>query len=147
MSFTGSDDISKIRSYYLKGSSDTKSANELMNATTGKTEALYKAYNGTAWGFKAKHSANPVKKLEYVKKGLALLNEAVLADAINVEIRFLRFSVEENIPSIVSFKSHVEADKKMIIGSLSPTHAFYSTMKAYMLKSKNLTEEEKKKLR
>ncbi|MFM6984708.1 MAG: hypothetical protein ACKOXF_11295 [Chitinophagaceae bacterium] len=147
MSMASDNTLENVRAHYLKGSTDSKSAESLKTLTSGKTEAIYKAYHGVAWGFMAKHSNNPVNKLDYVKKGLAFLNDAVLADAINVEIRFLRFSVEENIPSIVSFTSHVKGDKAMILTNLTSSHAFYKTMKAYLQQSKSLTEAEKKSIK
>ncbi len=147
MSMASDTTLETARAYYLKGGTDSKSAESLKTLTTGKTEAIYKAYNGVAWGFLAKHNSNPVNKLSYVKKSLSLLNDAVLADAINVEVRFLRFSVEENIPSIVSFTSHVSGDKAMILNNLLPSHAFYKTMKAYLQQSKSLTEAEKKSIK
>jgi len=147
MSMASDNTLETARAYYLKGGTDSKSAESLKTLTTGKTEAIYKAYNGVAWGFLAKHNNNPVNKLSYVKKSLSLLNDAVLADAINVEVRFLRFSVEENIPSIVSFTSHVAGDKAMILNNLLPSHAFYKSMKAYLQQSKNLTEAEKKSIK
>lgn len=147
MALTTDTTLESARAYYLKGSSDSKSAESLKTLTSGKKEAIYKAYHGVAWGFMAKHSNNPVNKLDYVKKSLSHLNDAVLTDATNVEVRFLRFSVEENIPSIVSFTSHVTTDKAMILNNLLPSHAFYNTMKAYLKQSKSLTEAEKKSIK
>ncbi len=147
MSFTTASDLSSIRSAYLKGSTDESSAESLMSLTNGKTDAIYKAYNGVAWGFKAKHSYNPVNKLDYVNKCIKLLNEAASAKSTDVEIRFLRFSVEENLPSIVSFTSHITDDKNYIISNLTSTHEFYSTIKGYMLKSKNVSAAERAKLK
>lgn len=147
LAFTGTSDVSNYRKLYLESVEKPASAESLLNSTQSSTDAIGKAYCGAAWALKAKHSSNPIKKLEHLKTGLAKLNDAVVSDAINVEIRFLRFSVEENIPSMVSFTSHIEDDKKMIIGALLPSHPFYSTIKAYMLKSKKLNETEKGKIR
>ncbi|HEY1045880.1 MAG TPA: hypothetical protein VGF79_05535 [Bacteroidia bacterium] len=147
LAFTGTSDVANYRKLYLESVEKPASAETLLSSTQSATEAIGKAYCGAAWALKAKHGNNPIKKLEHLKTGLTKLNDAVVSDAINVEIRFLRFSVEENIPSLVSFTSHIDDDKKMIIGALLPSHPFYSTIKSYMLKSKKLNASEKGKIR
>lgn len=147
LAFAAPSNLSQLRSEYLKAASDEDAAEKIIQLTEGKKEALSIAYRGAAWAIKAKHQFYPGTKLDYVKKGLKELNNAVTSDSKDVEIRFLRFSVEENIPGIVSFTSHVNADKKFILDNIKSTHAFYGTMKNYMLKSKNLSEAEKKKLK
>lgn len=147
LSFQDTGDISRVREYYLKAKDNSADADNLFNLTKDKTGSIYRAYQGTSWAFRAKHHSNPIKKLEYLRKGLEQLNNAVVSDAINVEIRFLRFSVEDNIPSMISFTSHLNEDKQMIIGSLLPSHPFYKTIKAYMAGCKRLSKEEKAKLR
>lgn len=141
--FTAPSNIAKLREEYLKAESNSSSAENLMKLTEGKTDALSKAYRGSAWAFKAKHHYNPVKKLEYVKTGLMTLNQSVTIDNQDVEVRFIRFSVEEHIPSIVSFTSHIKEDKKFILSNLKKTHPIFNTIKSYLLKSDNLSEEEK----
>lgn len=141
--FTAPGNIALLRDEYLKAESNSNAAENLMKLTEGKTDALSKAYRGSAWAFKAKHHFNPVKKLEYVKTGLLILNQAVNIDDKDVEVRFVRFSVEEHIPSMVSFTSHLKEDKKFILTNLKKTHPIFNTIKSYLLKSDNLSEEEK----
>lgn len=140
-------DIKTARDYYLKASDNKEFADKLKSFTESKINTpLMKAYNGVALAILAKHSWNPYTKLENVKSGLKNINEAVNSHSSDLEIRFLRFSVEENIPSVVPFTSHIDEDKKFILKNWNKNHEFYSTMSAYLKKSSKFTEEEKKKL-
>jgi hypothetical protein len=136
-------DIQTVRDYYSKASQNKNFTDSLYNLTKDKDQALMKAYHGCSWALKAKHHINPYKKLDYLKKGLELINSAVLLNAADIEIRFLRFSVEENIPSIISFKNHVDADKGMLLKNLNKTHPNYTNIVAYLKQSKSLSAAEK----
>jgi len=140
-------DNKTAREYYLKASEDKDYADKLKTFTQTRINTpLMQAYNGVALAILAKHSWNPYTKLEHVKSGLKNINDAVNTQNNDLEIRFLRFSVEENIPSVVPFTSHIQEDKKFILKNWNKTHEFYSTMSAYLKKSSQFTEEEKKKL-
>ncbi len=144
---TFSEELQTARTYYQQGKDNNTAAENLKTFTETKLDKpIFKAYNGVSYAMMAKHHWNPYKKLEFVNKGLELLNQAITANAADVEMRFLRFSVEENLPSVVSFTSHIQADKTYILANIKPTHAFYNTMKGYLKTSKNLSEAEKKKL-
>jgi hypothetical protein len=140
------DELNTARAYFQSGRDDKSAAEKLQTLTQGKETAIFKAYNGGAVAILAKHQSNPYKKIEYLKKGLKIINSAVLLDAADVEIRFVRFAVEENIPGFISFTSHIEADKKMLLSNLNSSHSNYKMIKAYLLKSTKLTEADKKKI-
>lgn len=140
------DELNTARIYFQNGRDDKSAAEKLQTLTQGKETAILKAYNGGAVAILAKHQSNPYKKIEYLKRGLKIINSAVLLDAADIEIRFVRFAVEENIPSFISFTSHIESDKKMLISNLNSSHSNYKMIKAYLLKSAKLSEADKKKI-
>ncbi|NQW42669.1 MAG: hypothetical protein HQ463_04465 [Bacteroidetes bacterium] len=146
-SFIPNSDLNIARNYYEKGSKEKSAAENLKTFTeTKSTQAIFKAYNGVAYALLAKHNWNPYKKLELVTKGIEKINSAVELSQSDVEIRFLRYSIEENLPAVVPFTSHLAADKKFILANLKSTHSYYLTIKAYLKTSKTITEAEKKKL-
>lgn len=146
LSSSSVDELNTARIYFQNGRNDKSAAEKLQTLTAGKESAILKAYNGAAVAILAKHSSNPYKKLEYLKKGLSIINNAVLQDAADLEIRFVRFAVEENIPNFVSFTSHLESDTKMLIKNLNSSHSNYKMIKAYLLKSAKISEADKKKI-
>lgn len=139
-------DIARARIYYLQAAGNETAANNLHDLTKNKTNEILNAYHGASLAIKAKYAWNPYKKLENVNAGLTILNKAVNAKSSDVEIRFLRFSVEENLPAIVPGVRHCDEDKKTILTNLKKEHPFYSTIRAYMLGSKLLSSDEKKKI-
>lgn len=77
--------------------------------------ALVTAYVGTLEALKAKHSWNPYNKVKYVKVAQKTLQKAVNMDKENMEIRFMRFSIEHFTPSFLGLSKNLDVDKKEII--------------------------------
>ena len=144
--FAASEDLNSARAYFQNSKDNQATAEKLQSLTQNQTSAVLKAYNGASFAILAKHQGNPYKKLEFLKKGLGIINSAVLLDADEIEIRYVRFAIEENIPNFVSFTSHIESDKKMLIGNLNSSHSHYKIIKAYLMKSKKISEADKKKI-
>jgi hypothetical protein len=95
------------------------------------TDSLYKSLtdikekNGITNGFvaallalKAKHAWNPYSKIKYLNRSEKVFKEAVTADPHNIEIRFMRFSIEHNVPSIIGFNKDLTVDAEAIITQL-----------------------------
>ena len=138
------------RRLYLEAVKTESAATQLEQQTRswqGK-EALMQAYQGVALALKAKYSYNPYTKVSAVKEGSALLNAAVNRSAADTEIRFLRYSVEVNTPSMVGISTHLASDKAHIL-AVPPvrTHALFSTIQGFMLSQNALSEAEKQKVR
>jgi len=66
----------------------------------------------------AKYTLNPISKLSYFRKGKQMLENAIHADAANIELRFLRFAVQTNIPFLLGYHGFIESDKKLLLESL-----------------------------
>jgi hypothetical protein len=136
--------LTEARKYFVEGAESKVSALTLKNITEKHASPIYKAYNGASYALLAKHYNNPYTKLESLKKGLKIINQAAEEDVNDIEIRFIRFSVEEHIPSFVSFTSHLAEDKARILSGIKNTHEHYEIMRSYLLKSKKLSDSEKK---
>ncbi len=80
---------------------------------------VFLAYQGTLDGLKAKHSWNPYSKIKYLNTAEKLLQNAVAADPQNIEIRFLRFSIEHNVPGFLGDNKNLVADREMMIKQLN----------------------------
>jgi hypothetical protein len=146
VSFIHVDEILELRTSFQKALTSSKSATDLNTLTAKQETAIKKAYHGVSYTLLGKHATNPIKKLEYLKKGLPILNQAVQDKPLDVEIRFLRFSVEENVPSFVQIERHVSTDKYFLVNNLKPSHTYYEFIKNYLKQSKSLTDLEKSKL-
>lgn len=139
-------DLKTAREFYLNAYKSKEAAIQLKDFTAAKQTACIEAYHGAALTFLAKHSFNPYKKLSYLNDGLKNLNSAVDKDSNDIEIRFLRFSTEENIPGFIPFTNHTKTDKAFLQKYFNATHPFYNTIRYYIQQSKSFTKEEKAKL-
>jgi hypothetical protein len=135
--------LSSLRTYYAEAQSKEASANALLKLTNQSNEPLMIAYNGAAYAFLANHYFNPYSKLSALTTGLDQINKAVNSANTDIEIRFIRFSIEENIPGFVPCTKHLATDKAFLLKNLSKQHSYFSTMKAYLLASAQLSAQEK----
>lgn len=76
---------------------------------------ISRGYRGMYYMLKARYSYNPVSKLSSFSKGRKLLEGAITSDPANVELRFLRLSVQLNAPSFLDYNDDIEQDKKTIV--------------------------------
>lgn len=76
------------------------------------------AYEASAKALLANYSWNPVSKISYLKESKVLLEEAVEKDMNNIEIRFLRFYIENSIPAILGLSKNLEEDKSVILKNI-----------------------------
>jgi hypothetical protein len=110
-------DIDKIRLDYIAAVNSSKKADVFYKQLKAipKPDALLLAYLGSAEALRAKHAFNPINKLAYLKQGSKTLENAVNTAPNNIEVRFLRFSLEHYIPSFLGYNKNLEADREKII--------------------------------
>ena len=77
-------------------------------------DALVLAYKGASEAIRAR-DASMFNKLTYVQDAAKTFEQAVGLDPQNPEIRFLRFSVESNLPAFLGLSKHVDEDKEMLL--------------------------------
>lgn len=110
-------------------------------------------YKGMADLMVCYHAFNPVTKLKYFYKGIHKLDKAIEDDKANVELRYLRFSVQCNVPPIVNYRANIDEDKSAIIGYLVKSSSkkadedLFNRMKEFMSTNKKCSKEEKEKLK
>ena len=81
----------------------------------GTKNPLIVGYIGTLEALKAKHSWNPYNKIRYVAMSQKTMKKAVEQDPNNLEIRFMRFSIQHYTPSFLGFSKDLEEDRKAIV--------------------------------
>lgn len=83
----------------------------------------YKANDAVVLGYKAAseaikaRDASMLNKLTYVQQAAQTFEQAVSLDPSNAEIRFLRFSVESNLPAFLGLSKHVDEDKAFLLAA------------------------------
>jgi len=64
------------------------------------------------------HSYNPVAKLKYFNEGKIYLEKAIAQASNNVELHFLRFTIQTNLPGFLGYKSNIEEDRSFILRTM-----------------------------
>ena len=130
-------DIQKIRTDYIAAVRNSSKANQLCKdlEKIKNPEALILAYLGSVQAIKAKHAWNPVSKMSYLKEGFENINKAVLKDPNQLEIRFLRFSLQFYVPAVLGYSKNLDTDKNKIITLIQHKNSTESALDNQILKN------------
>ena len=71
-------------------------------------------YMGVGKMMMARYYWNPYSKWKSFVNGRDMLDEAVAKDLKNIELRFLRLSVQMNVPSFLFYNEEIEGDTEYI---------------------------------
>jgi hypothetical protein len=115
--------IEKIRRLYLQSSNNYSKLDSLNYSLSNykKTNNLMSAYYGVNLILKSKYLKNPFKKIEYFEKGREILENAIIKEPDNIELIFLRYTVQKKTPSILMYKKDIEEDYQFIKSELDST--------------------------
>lgn len=113
--------LDEIRALFAISSVD-EAANKLLLSKT-KTADLKKdpvlyGYHGAALMTMANHYTWPSTKLNYFNRGKKKLEKAVNYDLRNVELRFIRYSVQRGAPMMLGYYGNMESDKAFILKNI-----------------------------
>lgn len=117
-------DIHRIRKEFHVATSDHEKASMLYASLLKldpKPNTLQYAYLGATEALLAKYSFNPITKLRYLNSACQKLNQSIASNPTNIEIRYMRFSIEVNVPSYLGYSKHINEDKGILIKGLSTT--------------------------
>lgn len=147
-----SSQVSVLRDYYFKaGAKEGISAfyNYTKNITPANAVEL--AYKGVAEAMYAEVVKGVGDKFAYFDRGKALIEQAIAQDVYNPEIRFLRFSVQAEVPMIVGYRDKIAEDGWKVIGALktnmmNPKDDFWKKAIRFMLDSGELDNNQTREL-
>lgn len=116
IAFVGALDLEFVRINYEKAVSDkTVCARMIEQLTNDKNSSVHLAYLGAFQTIWAKHTINPIEKLTTFKKGKRNIEQAVARESDNVEVRFVRLSIQENCPGFLGYKSNIKQDRSFLM--------------------------------
>ncbi|WP_017259758.1 hypothetical protein [Pedobacter arcticus] len=123
-------DINQLRKDYILSVDDSDKADELYKKLKAvkNPDALILAYLGSVEAIQGKHAWNPVNKLSYLKKGFATIDKAVAKDPNQLEVRFLRFSLQYYVPAFLGYSKNLTVDKDRIVALVKSNHTSETKM-------------------
>jgi hypothetical protein len=107
-----------LRRHYEQAATDKAAGEKFYKllADYNDRDALVLGYKGAAEAIRAR-DASMFNKLTYVQDAARTFEQAVSLDPNNPEIRFLRFSVESNLPAFLGLSKHVDEDKELLLNA------------------------------
>ncbi len=143
---------SEVRLLYHEAATKEASCKKLITVLQSFDESnnpLFAGYKACATMMMANYFFNPFSKLSNFYKGKKLLEKAIEIDKENIELRFLRFSVQTNIPSFLGYKSSIAQDKSLLIKSVTTLKDLQlkQLILSFLISSDHLTLIEKQKLK
>jgi len=110
-------DINEVRTNFNLAVQDKNISKKMMEKLEQYNEksSVYLAYLGGYQTIWANHVFNPSSKLQTFNKGKKNIELAVKNAPDNIEIRYIRFSVQKNAPSFLGYNSHLKEDKDFLV--------------------------------
>lgn len=150
-SFAQNVDINLLQKEYQKVNTDSVACAKLFEKVKNdnSNNPTIICYKGAITAAMANHTKNKQEKLKLFKDGKKLIEQAVASDSNNVEIRFLRFTIQTNCPKIMGYNKQIEADKKYIVANFNSIKnaSFKKSIGNFLVNSKCLSEDEKQKIK
>lgn len=101
-----------------------------------------KAYYAAMLFMKAKYVKFPLSKYNNFKKGKSALDQLIQKNKLNVELRYLRFVFQNEMPSFLNYDANIEDDFSTIIKEIKKSNLakdFKLKIIKNMLLVKNIT--------
>ena len=114
--------LSELRELYIEASFEEDKANKLYELTKNSSiESDYKnfTYHAIAILLQSKFSINPIDKLKSFGEGKEQLEKVISQYPKDIELRFLRFCVQDGTPAILDYKLNMEEDSQFIKNNIS----------------------------
>ena len=86
-----------------------------MKLLENEKDPASKAYYAAILFMKAKYVKFPLSKYNYFKKGKAALDQLIQENKENVEIRYLRFVFQNELPDFLNYHNNIEEDFTAIV--------------------------------
>ncbi|NIR53191.1 hypothetical protein GWO43_31505 [candidate division KSB1 bacterium] len=149
-----SHEVKDLRDQYYQAAKESEVAKEFYKklvSLNGPEDTLVLGYKGMASFMLARHAKNPTAKLKYFVEGRNHLEKAIRLDPDNLELRYLRFTVQTSAPEFLGYQRNIASDKEFILDSIydrkSTDEDLINRMVDYMLRTKFCTRREKKKIK
>ncbi|WPU95211.1 hypothetical protein SNE25_06685 [Mucilaginibacter sabulilitoris] len=110
-----------IRKQLREAINDSKTTDSLYNSLNAvpKKTGIIDGFIAGLQALKAKHAWNPYSKIKHLKNCEKTFEKAIEADPHNIEIRFMRFSVEDSVPGFLGYNKNLTPDSEEIINQLN----------------------------
>lgn len=143
--------LTEIRKIYPNAANSETAAKDLsakLSKITFENDKTLIAYKGASITMVSKFSKKLSEKISKFKEGVKWIEFAVANDPNNIEIRFIRLSIQENVPGITKYKKNINEDAAFIATHYKEqTATLREYLKNFILQSKNFSIFEKQTIK
>jgi hypothetical protein len=136
-----------VRTKFHSGDLKKDDLLEIISLASKKKDVVSKGYLGLCKTMMAKYYTSPLKKWKSFNEGKEIIDKAVDGNSKNVELRYIRLMVQLNAPWFLGYNDKVNEDINVFITIGNVTKNWYKIFTNNLLKSKNLNEGIKRKLK
>ena len=140
-------DIRKMYSSVANTESNTKEfASKLADVTKEDNKTLV-AYKGASIVALSRYKKEISDKSKNFKEGAKMIEFAVASEPNNIEIRLIRFSIQEKAPKILKYNANKKEDKNFLLDHYKEQSGnLKAYIKNFILQSKSFSTAEKQTL-
>jgi hypothetical protein len=108
-------ELAKLRLAYFNSTCASSTSEFVITASECNIEVpICNAYKGASLAMKAAYAPGVFDKFDFFAQGKELIELAVSQDPANPEIRFIRYCIQANVPSIVFYSGDIDEDFEII---------------------------------
>lgn len=95
---------------------------------------LLLGYHGAVLLGMARHDSNVFKKMGFFNDGKEKLEKSILVDPDNIELRFLRLTIQTHMPTFLGYSDNKENDKAFVLNHLeeAPSEEFKKRVRGFI---------------
>lgn len=110
--------LQEVRNLYSAAGRVQDSATKmfkLLRPVDSHSSPILQCYKGAVIMVGAKYSINPFRKFSAFSNGKKQVEKAIQRDSNNVEMHYIRFTLQTNLPSFLGYHDNINNDKEYII--------------------------------
>lgn len=140
--------LAEARQLFVKASGSEKDCRRLMELEPGNGPQRYTltGYKAAGTMMIANYLGNPVSKLSNFRKGRKMLEDAIRSSNNDIELKFIRYTIQTNIPGFLGYSSNIQSDKNLLLKEFKAIKdaQLAGMIRDYMLQKGRLNENEQK---
>ena len=113
-----SSETKELRKLFYEATENADSSAALfkkLRSANKQSPAIIFGLKGMSYFLEAKHSYNVYQKFSYFNKGKSILDAAINMHPKNRELRFFRYTIQDNAPLFLDYNDDLKVDKKTIL--------------------------------
>ncbi len=137
--------VDEVRNQFPEISSEEQADTFIQQLTNDISEEA-KGYIAAMNFMKSRFVKNPFTKLKYFKIGKKELDAVILKNPKNIEMRYIRYLMQKQIPDFLGYNENIEEDFSLIVNKIVESdysNTFKLKIINNMLLVSNLTDSEK----